>query len=212
MEKVFVGLIDGLHDDPRVMMCARAIFDFIYLAHYPSHSLSTLRQMRDALETFHSNKQVFVELGAREHFNIPKLHWIQHYVAAIYNLGTCDGHSTEVPERLHIDCAKMGYRASNRRGYIKQMIAWLTRREKVDRFAAFLRWCDSQSHGHQHAAELAQHPPGIPSSFDMPESTPDDDDLGKDTNSLVLRYQWSDEPFQLGSLCHSHSHDGAASH
>ncbi|KAI1782300.1 hypothetical protein LXA43DRAFT_856125, partial [Ganoderma leucocontextum] len=35
MEKVFVGIVDGLHDDPRVMVCTRAILNFIYLAHYP---------------------------------------------------------------------------------------------------------------------------------------------------------------------------------
>lgn len=126
MEKIFVRLVDGLHDDPRVMICTRAILDFIYLAHYPSHTLLTLRQMCNALETFHDNKQVFINLGAREHFNIPKLHWVQHYLAAIYNLGTCDGLSTEVPECLHVDCAKMGYRASNHRDYIKQMIVWPT--------------------------------------------------------------------------------------
>ncbi|KAI0711734.1 hypothetical protein C8Q76DRAFT_769459 [Earliella scabrosa] len=147
MEKVFIGLIDGLHDDPRVMICARAILDFIYLAHYPSHTFSTLRQMCDALETFHTNKKVFEDLGPIcSHFNIPKLHWTTlHYIAAIYNFGTCDGVSTEISERLHIDFAKMAYRASNRRAYVKQMVTWLTWREKVRWFQGFLQWCDHES-------------------------------------------------------------------
>lgn len=65
MEKVFIGLIDGLHDDPRVMICAHAILDFIYLAHYPSRTLSTLQQMHDALKIFHAHKQVFIDPGVQ---------------------------------------------------------------------------------------------------------------------------------------------------
>ncbi|KAH9847915.1 hypothetical protein C2E23DRAFT_764435 [Lenzites betulinus] len=143
IEKVFVGLLDGLHEDPSVMICTRAILDFIYLAHYPSHTLSTLEQMRTALETFHHHKSVFIKLGIREHFNIPKLHWLNHYIVSIISFGSCDGLSTEISERLHIDFAKRAYRASNRRDFVKQMIVWLTRREKVRWFKGFLRWCDS---------------------------------------------------------------------
>ncbi len=142
MEKVFISLIDGIHEDPRVMIALRAILDFIYLAHYPSHTTSTLEQMKAALETFHTNKIVFKEvLKVREHFNIPKVHWMQHYVASIMDLGACDGLSTEISERLHIDYAKMAYRASNRREYVQQMVVWLSRREKVRWFQGFLRWC-----------------------------------------------------------------------
>ncbi|TFK78312.1 hypothetical protein K466DRAFT_458706, partial [Polyporus arcularius HHB13444] len=119
---------------------SRAILDFIYLAHYPSHSVSTLEQMRAALDTFHANKQVFVDKGIRTHFNIPKLHWMLHYLSSIIDFGSCDGLSTEISERLHIDFAKLAYRASNRKEYIKQMITWLTRREKVRWFQGFLRW------------------------------------------------------------------------
>ena len=140
MEKVLIGLLDGMHTDARVIVTARAILDFIYLAHYPSHSTSTLTQMRAALEDFHRVKQVFVDLGIRSHFNIPKLHWMVHYIKSIIDLGTCDGLSTEISERLHIDFAKLAYRASNRKAYIKQMITWLTRREKVRWFQAYLRW------------------------------------------------------------------------
>ncbi|CDO74667.1 hypothetical protein BN946_scf184828.g7 [Trametes cinnabarina] len=141
MERIFVGIIDGLHADSRVVAAARAMLDFIYLAHYPSHTPSTLQQMRDALERFHANKDVFRDLNLREHFNIPKLHWLIHYISSIIDFGSCDGLSTEVPERLHIDFAKSAYRASNRKDYVKQMVTWLTRREKVHWFRMFLRWC-----------------------------------------------------------------------
>lgn len=155
MEKIFIGILAGLHSDPRVIKAARAILDFIYLAHYPSHSTSTLEQMQRALQDFHTHKQVFLDLGIRSNFNIPKLHWMQHYIASIIDFGSCDGLSTETSERLHIDVAKLAYRASNRKAYIQQMVVWLTRREKVRWFQGYLRWCaDRQSRTRQSPPQL----------------------------------------------------------
>ncbi|CDO72407.1 hypothetical protein BN946_scf184977.g106 [Trametes cinnabarina] len=146
MEKVFVGLLPGLHDDPRVVAAARAILDFIYLAHYPSHTAATLSQLQDALNRFHNHRQVFVELGLRQHFNVQKLHWMQHYLTSIIDFGTCDGFSTEISERLHIDCVKSAYRASNRKEYVKQMLAWLSRREKMRWLKLYMSWSEKRSH------------------------------------------------------------------
>lgn len=144
MEKVFVGILCGLHDeDPRLMASARAVLDFIYLASYPAHSLSALNDMKSALDAFHQNKQVFIDIGVRTHFNIPKLHSMQHYVNSIIDLGTLDGYTTDTSERLHIDYAKLAYRASNRKQYLHQMVTWLERREKVARFDDYLRWLEN---------------------------------------------------------------------
>ncbi|KAF8874919.1 hypothetical protein BD779DRAFT_1678481 [Infundibulicybe gibba] len=54
--------------------------------------------------------------------------------------GTADGFNTEGSERLHIDYAKLGYAATNKKDYIKQMTVWLMRQEAVDTFAAYLQW------------------------------------------------------------------------
>lgn len=43
-------------------------------------------------------------------------------------------------ERLHINYAKIGYKATNKKAYIKQMTQWLTRQEKIHRFTAYLQW------------------------------------------------------------------------
>ena len=143
MEKVFVGVICGLHDnDPRILAAARAVLDFIYLASYPTHSLSSLSSLQAALDAFHRNKQVFIDIGARTHFNIPKLHSMQHYVNSIIDLGSLDGYTTDISERLHIDFAKLAYRASNRKQYLHQMVTWLERREKIARFEDYLQWAE----------------------------------------------------------------------
>lgn len=100
MQRVFLGVIAGLVND-RVFAAAKALLDFIYLAQYQSHTETSLSQLQAALEQFHSNKDVFVEAGVRVDFNIPKLHSIMHYLAAIRSLGSADGFNTESPERCH---------------------------------------------------------------------------------------------------------------
>ncbi|KAJ7810821.1 hypothetical protein B0H13DRAFT_2384353 [Mycena leptocephala] len=108
----------------------RALMDFAYLASLQSHTSITLAALSTALDDFHAHKKIFIELGGRkEHFNIPKIHSLEHYEPSIRLFGSTDGFNTESPERLHIDYAKNAYRASNRKDYIIQMTLWLQRQE-----------------------------------------------------------------------------------
>ncbi|KAJ3830967.1 hypothetical protein F5878DRAFT_550017, partial [Lentinula raphanica] len=93
-----------------------------------------------ALGIFHANKDVFIELGVREHFNLPKIHYLCHYVYAFKLVGTSDNYNTESTERLHIDLAKEAYRASNRKDEYTQMTKWLERREKVMYHTSYIEW------------------------------------------------------------------------
>lgn len=141
MEKVFCGLAVGGVDD-EIISCIRAVTDFIYYASLQSHTTATLAALQAALDDFHIHKQGFIDRGARQppHFNIPKIHMMQHYVDSIRIFGTADGFNTESPERLHIDYAKEAYRATNKKDYVAQMVVWLRRQESVDRFTAYLLW------------------------------------------------------------------------
>jgi hypothetical protein len=139
MERVIVCVLAGVVD-PQVLLAVRAVLDFIYYAQYQSHTDITLARMQDALNTFHEHKDVFIELGIRADFNIPKLHSMMHYLSSLRALGSADGYNTESPERLHIDYAKDGYRASNGVDYVAQMTKWLQRQEAVDRHTAYLDW------------------------------------------------------------------------
>src|SRR5277367_2380021 len=91
------------------------------------------------------SKDVFIQEGVREHFNIPKIHQMIHYAAAIQSRGSADGYNREASERLHIDYAKEGYRASNKKDYIKQMTVWLGRQEAVAQFRAYLVYAKHSS-------------------------------------------------------------------
>ncbi|EJF55614.1 hypothetical protein DICSQDRAFT_73320 [Dichomitus squalens LYAD-421 SS1] len=142
MEKVFIGAITGA-SDPDVVRAVRAVLDFVYYAHFEAHTEDSLARMDASWATFHQHKAVFVREGVRDHFNVPKLHSALHYALSIRRLGTTDGYNTEQSERLHIDYAKRGYAASNKRSYIQQMTVWLNRQEAVSRFQAFLDWAIS---------------------------------------------------------------------
>lgn len=140
MERVFVGAVAEGTNDSRVVVAARSLLDFIYLAQLPCHTSDTLLQMTDSLLEFHRNKSVFVENGIRSDFNIPKLHSLVHYVDSITGYGAADGYNTEYPERFHIEYAKLDYRASNKRDYEKQMVTWLEHQEAVDCFHSYVTW------------------------------------------------------------------------
>ncbi|KAJ6533437.1 Zn-finger domain-containing protein [Mycena vulgaris] len=139
MQRVFVGVMAGAVST-KVLTVVKALIDFIYYAQLQSHTTRTLGALQAALDTFHAHKQVFVDLGIRAHFNIPKFHALQHYVDVIRRLGSADGYNTESPERLHIDFAKKAYRASNRRDYTEQMALWLQRQEAIALRTSYLQW------------------------------------------------------------------------
>ncbi|KAN0097982.1 hypothetical protein V8E55_002428 [Tylopilus felleus] len=81
--------------------------------------------LQHALDDFHRLKDVFIELGCRDQFNIPKFHSLIHYTDTIRNLGSLDGLNTETSERLHINVAKKAYAATSRKDYTIQMTRWL---------------------------------------------------------------------------------------
>ncbi|CDO71969.1 hypothetical protein BN946_scf184943.g3 [Trametes cinnabarina] len=144
MEKVFLGILCGA-SDPAAVRAVRSVLNFIYYAHFHTHSDDSLACLEHAWAAFHANKDVFVRLGIRQHFNIPKLNSALHYLLSIRKLGTMDGYNTEHSEWLHIDFAKRGYSASNKREYIKQMMLWLSRQEAVHRFQTYLDWTEPTS-------------------------------------------------------------------
>ncbi|KAI1783127.1 hypothetical protein LXA43DRAFT_977266 [Ganoderma leucocontextum] len=141
MERVFLGVLTGA-SDPASVRSVRAVLDFIYYAHFHAHADDSVALLEAAWVTFHENKHIFVEEGIREHYNIPKLHSALHYPLSICNVGTTDGYNTENTERLHIDYAKRGYAASNKKEYLKQMTVWLRRQEAVSRFHSYLAWAE----------------------------------------------------------------------
>ncbi|KAG1750514.1 uncharacterized protein EDB91DRAFT_1244094 [Suillus paluster] len=126
MQHVFIGLLAGAV--PSQVLVLRI------------HTSESLDGLESALAVFHANKDILQELEVREHFNIPKLHQISHFVESIILFGSTDGFNTELPEQLHINFAKEAYRASNKRNYEEQMALWLQRQEAVFLRSSYLNW------------------------------------------------------------------------
>lgn len=134
-----------------VTRATRAAMECIYLAQLPTQSDRSLRAYRAAYDQFMEDRWGWVQNGTRKgkdnvipHFHIPKMHVIRHLVEHIRLKGSADNYSTETMEHLHIDMVKDAYRASNRREWKEQTVRWLTRREKIRDFEAWMMWCESE--------------------------------------------------------------------
>ncbi|KAJ6549721.1 hypothetical protein B0H19DRAFT_1211389 [Mycena capillaripes] len=127
-------------------------------AQYPMHTSENLANLENSLQRFHDNKSIFVELGIRDEFNLPKLHFCRHYVMYIKLFGTTDNYNTEYTERLHIDLAKDAYRSTNFKDEFPQMTLWLERKEKIYRHEKYIQWRLDGSPAPPPAETL---PPGI---------------------------------------------------
>ena len=71
-----------------LIWAVHAILDFLYLAQYPVHTDKTLESLEDALAHFHQAKNIFIDLSIWNSFNIPKIHFVQHYMMLIQLYGT----------------------------------------------------------------------------------------------------------------------------
>ncbi|KAI0069497.1 hypothetical protein K474DRAFT_1752518 [Panus rudis PR-1116 ss-1] len=144
--RILLGLVIDLpssrgESPMRIVQATRALLDFLYLAQYPIHSSETLGYLEDALHRFHLVKEVFIELGIRSEWKLPKLHYLDHYRFFIELLGTPDNFSTEFTERLHEEFPKAAYGATNHRDEFPQMTLWQERHEKILRHEKYIAWC-----------------------------------------------------------------------
>jgi hypothetical protein len=134
-----------------VIHATHAAMDCIYLAQLPTQSDHSLSAYQAAYNQFMKDQWGWVRNGTRKgkdrvipHFHIPKMHVIRHLEEHVRMKGSADNYSTETMEHLHIDMVKDAYRASNRREWKEQTARWLTRREKIRDFEAWMMWCKSK--------------------------------------------------------------------
>ena len=108
MTSILLGCLVGKVPS-EVLVCYRALLDFIYIAQYPTHNDESLQYLEDVLDLFHKHKQVLIDIGVHDHLDIPKLHSMVHYMELIKNFGITDNYNTEMFKRFHIDMAKEGW-------------------------------------------------------------------------------------------------------
>ncbi|KAJ3537477.1 hypothetical protein NM688_g6681 [Phlebia brevispora] len=175
--RIILGLIIDMpmpahiEEPQRLYKAVRGLLDFLYLAQYSAHTSASLESMQEALKQFHANKAIFEDLGVRNRFNLPKLHWAEHYLDSIMDLGTTDNFNTEYTERLHIDYAKDAYRATNHKEEMAQMTTWLVRKEKMLRLEQHIKWKLSQQKKYDKADTKSHAESNIPSTQAVVDTT-----------------------------------------
>lgn len=148
LARVYLGIIYGHKNvTDGILRASRGFLDFLCLCcDYDSHSDATIKYLKEALQRFHDNKQHIADSGVRDgprqkgKFNIPKLEQMQHVARFIKLLGSIPQFSSEQTERLHIEMAKIPFRASNKRAHAEQMCRYLDRAEKIRLFKALTVW------------------------------------------------------------------------
>ncbi|KAG1860757.1 hypothetical protein F4604DRAFT_1882538 [Suillus subluteus] len=134
-----------------LLQAVQGLLDFI---------TETLQLLDEALDLFHENKLIFVDLGIQNNFNLPKLHAARHYPLMIMLFGSTDNYNTEYTEWLHIDLAKDAYRATNHKDEFAQMTRWLERKEKILRHQKYVTWRltgNDPAPLHSHALDALAH-------------------------------------------------------
>ncbi|KAG1810876.1 uncharacterized protein BJ212DRAFT_1448568 [Suillus subaureus] len=145
-------------DASRLLRSVQGLLDFLYLAQYPCHSSETLHSLDEALDLFHENKEIFIQLGIQNNFNLPKLHAAHHYHLMITLFGTTDNYNTKYTKCLHIDLAKDAYHATNHKDEFIQMTHWLEQKEKILQHLKYVTWHLAGGHQsepyHSHPSDM----------------------------------------------------------
>lgn len=125
-----MAAIEGLVPD-RVVCAVRAFTDFCYLARRNIHNTESLNKMDEVLAEFHEHRKIFIELGIRVHFNLPRQHSGRHWTKLIREFGAPNGLCSSITESKHIKAVKKPWRRSSRYRALQQMLYTNQRMDKL---------------------------------------------------------------------------------
>ncbi|KAF7965204.1 hypothetical protein HWV62_45085 [Athelia sp. TMB] len=130
--KVYLPAIEG-YVPPEMLRTFRAFLEFCYLARKNVLDTNDLVQLKDALDRFHHYRQIFITVGVRENFNLPRQHSMVHFLQLVRAFGAPNGLCSSITESKHIKAVKEPWRRSSR---YKATIQMLTTNTRLDKLAA----------------------------------------------------------------------------
>jgi hypothetical protein len=107
--------------------------EFCYLVRRSQIDEDTLAAIQHAVERFHQERQIFIEVGIREDFSLPRQHSLIHYRDLILSFGAPNGLCSSITESKHIKAVKEPWRRSSRNQPLGQM---LLTNQRLDKLAA----------------------------------------------------------------------------
>lgn len=130
--QIYLPAITGLVPDQMVRAIA-AFLKFGYIVRKSVIGESDLDAIDDAVRCFHLEREIFKEIGVRDHFSLPRQHSMVHYRALIEMFGVPNGLCSSITESRHIKAVKEPWRRSNRFEALGQM---LVTNQRLDKLAA----------------------------------------------------------------------------
>ena len=110
-----------------------AFLDFCYLIRRSTLTATDLVAVEDALARFHEERSIFIDVGVRLDFNLPRQHSLQHHARMIQLFGAPNGLCSSITEAKHIKAVKEPWRRSSRFNALYQM---LLINQRLDKLAA----------------------------------------------------------------------------
>lgn len=130
MHKVYLPAIEG-YVPPRMVRAIRAFLEFCYIVRKNVINTTDLDQLQDTLDRFHEYRQIFIDVGVRENFNLPRQHSAVHFLRLIRAFGAPNGLCSSITESKHIKAVKEPWRRSSRYKATMQMMTTNTRLDKL---------------------------------------------------------------------------------
>ncbi|KAJ7186674.1 hypothetical protein C8R46DRAFT_1157898 [Mycena filopes] len=124
--KVYLSAIAG-HVPAEMVKCVSAFLDFCYLVRRNALTTDTLDAIDEALERFHTHRNIFIATGVRVTISLPRQHSMVHYRPSIVLFGSPNGLCSSITESKHIKAVKEPWRRSSRYQALIQMLRTLTR-------------------------------------------------------------------------------------
>ena len=132
----------------KFLMALRTLLDFRYLAQAPVFTTHSLKQLTNALQEFHENKDAIVWSGARDGWQILKLELLQSVVPGIQQSGLAMQWTANITEHVHVEEIKVLARAGNNQNYYSQITHHLNRLNKCFHFD-LATYIEEHRHGDQ---------------------------------------------------------------
>ncbi|KAJ7744450.1 hypothetical protein DFH07DRAFT_869769 [Mycena maculata] len=174
--KVYIAAVAG-HIPSEMVKCISAFLNFCYLVRWNAITTDTWEEVHEALDRFHTHRDIFIATGVCVDISLPRQHSMVHYLPGIILFGSPNGLCLSITESKHIKAVKEPWWQSSRYHALIQMLRVLTR---LDRLAALRSIFTSQGMMEgttsSYAAQTLRGEPLQPPQ--RGEDEDDDDDVG----------------------------------
>jgi hypothetical protein len=130
--QVYLPAITGLVPE-RMVRAIAAFLEFGYIMRKLVISESDLDAIDNAVWRFHLKREIFKEVGVRDHFSLPRQHSMVHYHTLIEMFGVPNELCSSIMESQHISAVKEPWHRSNQFEALGQM---LVTNQRLDKLAA----------------------------------------------------------------------------